>query len=112
VETTKKNPQNFYWMEDVKNVQILERVAAGQVVTQDDGVFLFACPHCGSPILVAPQEIACKQFVHGVLKATGQGVNPHASAQECADLLQKSAIHGCGQAYEFDGVTVKTRLHG
>lgn len=98
--------------EDIKNLEILAKVAAGQVITQDDGTLLFACPHCSLPILVAPADIACKQFVHGVDKATGAGVSPHASLAECTQLLQQDSIYGCGQACEFDGVNVKPRAHG
>ena len=78
--------------EDDKNQIILARLANGEILRQDDGMFLFACPHCSLAIVVNPQDIACQQFVHAVAKDTGQGVNPHASLEECTRLLQLDAV--------------------
>ena len=98
--------------EDDKNQIILARLANGEILRQDDGMFLFACPHCSLAIVVNPQDIACQQFVHAVAKDTGQGVNPHASLEECTRLLQLDAVYGCGQAYFFNGQEVRARTHG
>ena len=66
---------------------------------QDENAFIFLCPHCDGTIVVQQAEINCQIFRHGILKDTGNQVNPHSSKQECEHLYQNNLIYGCGKPF-------------
>jgi hypothetical protein len=41
----------------------------------------------------------CRIFRHGVIKATGKQIDPHASKSVCDDLFEKGLIDGCGKPF-------------
>ena len=59
--------------------------------------FVFVCLHCGEPFVIARKDFNCKILRHGVLKATGQPMDPHAPETECTRLVQDELINGCGK---------------
>ena len=65
------------------------------------------CPHCGGMVVVAAKDINCKIFRHGVIKATGQPMDPHTPKKECARLIREGLIYGCAGPFKFDGVTTQ-----
>ena len=49
---------------------------------------------------MAPQDLNCRIFRHGVFKAdVNRGVPPHASQAECEALVAAGLIHGCGKPF-------------
>jgi hypothetical protein len=55
------------------------------------------CPHCNGTIEII--EMNCRIFRHGVIKATGKQIDPHASKSVCDDLFEKGLIDGCGKPF-------------
>lgn len=65
---------------------------------------ILICPHCYEPIII--QEINCGIFRHGIIKNTGQQMDPHLNKQECDRLKKENLIFGCGKPFmiiENDG---------
>jgi hypothetical protein len=61
----------------------------------------FVCPHCGEIYFAKRSEINCTIFRCGY--ANGQAFPPHASQQQCAELLKIPNSRGCGKPFRFDG---------
>ena len=57
------------------------------------------CPHCNESIII--EELNCKIFRHGVIIATGEQINPHASKDECDKLINENKIYGCGKPFKI-----------
>jgi hypothetical protein len=57
------------------------------------------CPHCGG--LVEIIEINCGIFRHGIIKETGQQMDPHSSKEICEHLVENNLIYGCGKPFEI-----------
>lgn len=55
------------------------------------------CPHCHCVIII--ESVNCGIFRHGVVKATGEQIPPHASKEICDKLVQQDAIYGCGKPF-------------
>ena len=55
------------------------------------------CPHCNGTIEII--EMNCRIFRHGVIKATGKQIDPHAIKSVCDDLFEKGLIDGCGKPF-------------
>jgi hypothetical protein len=57
-------------------------------------------------------ELNCRIFRHGVFKASGAQVNPHAPKAECDELFEKNMIYGCGKPFQIiqDGDAFKAIL--
>jgi len=68
---------------------------------QTENIFEFNCPHCDSIVIVNFNEVNCQIFRHAVLKENGNQINPHASKQECDDLIQNNLIYGCGKPFRI-----------
>lgn len=66
-------------------------------------LYVFICPHCKDPSVVAKGEINCKIFRHGCYKKDLSPINPHASKEECERLIQENLIYGCGKPFCFVG---------
>lgn len=67
--------------------------------------YFIQCPHCHMGIEVEWNQVNCKIFRHGVLKATGQPMNPHTPKNECDRLAREGLIWGCGRPFRFDGLS-------
>jgi len=65
---------------------------------------ILECPHCGGTIVVHPSELHCRIFRHGVLRATGEPIHPHASREECERLVATGAILGCGGPFRIERI--------
>jgi hypothetical protein len=59
--------------------------------------YILTCAHCNEPFLIYETDFNCKILRHGVLKATMQPMNPHASKEECERLVREGLIYGCGK---------------
>jgi DNA-directed RNA polymerase subunit RPC12/RpoP len=62
---------------------------------------LYECPHCALLILVAPNEINCGIFRHGVAKGTNEQIPPHLPKEQCEALVARDAIYGCGKPFRI-----------
>jgi len=62
---------------------------------------VFACPQCGGTVVVQRSEVNCKIFRHGVFRATGEPVPPHASEAECSEWTKTESIWGCGKPFHL-----------
>jgi len=58
---------------------------------------LINCPHCGELVLI--QELNCRIFRHGILKETGDQMNPHSPKDVCDELFKNGKIYGCGKPF-------------
>jgi hypothetical protein len=63
--------------------------------------YIFECPHCGATIQVMSAEVNCQIFRHGVIKNTGEQVNPHASKEECEKLVEMNLAYGCCKPFKL-----------
>lgn len=66
-------------------------------------ILYFSCPHCGGLIQVLTSELNCQIFRHGVLKESGQLMNPHESRIVSERLAAEGKIWGCGKALRYVG---------
>lgn len=72
------------------------------LAVQDNGYYIFECPHCEGIILVSVSEVNCKIFRHCVTKSNWQQVNPHATKEECEFLSSNRLVYGCCQPFKLD----------
>lgn len=79
-------------IEDNKNTAILKNT-----------VFIFKCPHCNELIEVEKSDLNCCIFRHGIyeINNTQQQISPHASKEECENLIRTGLIEGCGKPFKF-----------
>jgi hypothetical protein len=63
------------------------------------------CPHCNSEIII--EEVNCKIFRHGVYKATGEQMHPHAPKDECDKAVTEDTIYGCGKPFCIEYIDEK-----
>lgn len=61
------------------------------------------CPHCDGSIIVHHNELNCRIFRHGVFIDSMQPINPHASKEECDQLVASNRIKGCGKPFRVEG---------
>lgn len=61
------------------------------------------CPHCDGLVVCALSELNCRIFRHGILKSTGQQINPHANREECLELVNQNQLYGCGGPFRVTG---------
>ena len=47
------------------------------------------------------KDINCAIFRHGVLKETGNQIDPHASKEICDSLAKEGKIYGCGKPFKL-----------
>jgi DNA-directed RNA polymerase subunit RPC12/RpoP len=59
-----------------------------------------SCPHCNITIEII--ELNCRIFRCGILKSTGQQIDPHLAKEHCDRLFEKGEIHGCGKPFKVD----------
>ncbi len=67
----------------------------------EDNFLIFRCPSCNGHIIVNKNEINCSIFRHGILKSTGEQINPHLSKQECDRLYASNCIYGCARPFRI-----------
>lgn len=67
---------------------------------------LVECPHCNHFIFI--EELNCRIFRHACYK-NGEPIPPHASQQECEELIKKELVYGCAKPFQIllDGSVVK-----
>jgi len=65
----------------------------------------FECPHCNGHFIIFSTELNCRIIRHGVLKETGEQMNPHLPKSECDQLFEQSLIWGCGKPVQIVGNT-------
>lgn len=56
------------------------------------------CPHCKGTVEVA--EVNCAIFRHGILKRTGNQMDPHTPKKQCDELFTLDRIWGCGKPFK------------
>ena len=61
--------------------------------------YYIECPHCNMMMELPKNEINCAIYRHGVIKATGKQMDPHAPKHVCDYLLQNNLIYGCGKPF-------------
>ena len=66
----------------------------------DGDTLIFPCPHCSEMTTVKINEINCAIFRHAVRK-NGEQINPHASKEECQQLLTSQTIYGCAKPFRI-----------
>ena len=67
---------------------------------------IITCPHCHEPVMI--EKLNCCIFRHGIIKTTGQQMNPHATKEECQQLIQENQIYGCGKPFK---IIIKIKLN-
>jgi hypothetical protein len=55
------------------------------------------CPHCDGSIEIV--EFNCCIFRHGILKTTGEQIDPHANQSACEYFVENNLIYGCGKPF-------------
>jgi hypothetical protein len=60
-------------------------------------MLIIICPHCNNYVEIL--ELNCKIFRHGTYKSNNQQIPPHASKDECDNLIQQKLIYGCGKPF-------------
>ncbi len=59
---------------------------------------LVCCPHCDGDVELNVKDMNCRIFRHGNRKDNDKQLPPHASQQECENLL--NPIFGCGKPFK------------
>lgn len=67
----------------------------------NDDYLCITCPHCNNCILIYKKDINCGIFRHGIIKTTGQQIDPHASKDVCDYLIKNEKIYGCGKPFKL-----------
>lgn len=79
-------------------------VQEGVVIDIDkETLIMFTCPYefCQGTITVAPNQINCGVFRHGVYKQSGRPIGPHLSKEKCLELIRQNKVHGCAQPFRI-----------
>ena len=58
------------------------------------------CPHCNGTVIIDPKEINCAIFRHGIFKASGKQIPPHAPKEDCDNWVKNNEIYGCGKPFK------------
>lgn len=67
----------------------------------NDDYICITCPHCNNSVLIYKKDINCAIFRHGIIKSTGQQIEPHAPKNVCDDLVKNEKIYGCGKPFKL-----------
>jgi hypothetical protein len=78
------------------------------MITTDNNLLIFQCPHCFNWIEVYINEINCQIFRHGILKTTLQQINPHSTEQQCNEYVSKDLIYGCSRPFKLSQINTNT----
>ena len=60
-------------------------------------MLIVKCPNCKEPVII--EKINCGIFRHGIRKADGKPMDPHAPKDVCDRLIKDNAIYGCGKPF-------------
>jgi len=60
---------------------------------------IVVCPHCKEQLII--EKINCGIFRHGVMKDSGNHINPHASKKTCDKLVKKDLVYGCAKPFQI-----------
>jgi len=58
------------------------------------------CPSCSGRVWVERGEINCGIFRHATYISTGQPISPHATKEECDQLVAQRLVHGCAAPFK------------
>jgi hypothetical protein len=67
-------------------------------MSENKNPIIVKCPHCQEYIEIL--EINCAIFRHGILKDSGQQIDPHASKELCSQYIEHDLIYGCGKPFK------------
>lgn len=67
----------------------------------EDRMYVFECPHCSHLVQVSKADLNCRVFRHAVYKKNGRPINPHASEQQCKELVSSGKVHGCAGPFRI-----------
>jgi predicted RNA-binding Zn-ribbon protein involved in translation (DUF1610 family) len=81
---------------EVIELEDYENEVKGQV-NMYSSLLSFNCPNCDGLVIVKENEVNCAIFRHGVIKLTGEQMNPHESEASCMYLADNNLINGCGK---------------
>lgn len=71
-------------------------------MTEENKALIFNCPHCNDLIVVKKEEINCGIFRHAsYIQNTENQINPHASKEECEQLVASGTIYGCAKPFSL-----------
>lgn len=59
------------------------------------------CPTCELQILIFKNDINCAIFRHGIIKSSGEQMNPHTPKEICDKLFEQNLIIGCGKPFRI-----------
>jgi len=76
-------------------------------IIEEPEYFMISCPHCNGSVQIFKNEIRCTIFRHGILKETGQQMDPHSSKEICDNAFSNGLIRGCGKPFMFNGKEVQ-----
>ena len=79
------------------------------IVARESNFTIIECPHCQGGVLVFNKDIKCGIFRHGAtLDINGEWIPfpPHATLEQCQQLISQPTSSGCGKPFRFDGQTV------
>ena len=64
-------------------------------------IIYVSCPHCDNLVEINISEINCAIFRHGIYKKNMLQIDPHASKEECDNLVKNNEIYGCGKPFKL-----------
>jgi DNA-directed RNA polymerase subunit RPC12/RpoP len=67
---------------------------------EEEKEFYINCPHCNDIIII--EKLNCRIFRHGIYKDSNKQINPHASKDECEQLIKNNEIYGCGKPFMIE----------
>lgn len=59
-----------------------------------------SCPHCDTTIEII--ALNCRIFRCGILKSTGNQIDPHLAKEQCDILFKNNEIYGCGKPFKVE----------
>jgi len=68
------------------------------VILEND-FYVFKCPHCQQYVQVHKNEINCRIFRHAVYKNNMVPISPHASKDQCDNLVATDQVYGCAKPF-------------
>lgn len=69
------------------------------IVSYDNGVYIFECPHCKDLVMVSERQVNCKIFRHAQYKSNYRQINPHATKEYCDQVVSQNLVYGCAKPF-------------
>ena len=79
-------------------------------VILEEGVYYFACPHCGGGVEVLKKEVNCAIFRHGFFAKKKKQINPHLSKEKCDRLRESGTVIGCCKPFRLQVKELKVEI--